>query len=244
MINNVTICAISDTHGNLPSDLPKADILLIAGDVCPATDHSVSFQGKWIANNLLPWMKARILKEEFKHIAFIAGNHDFFFQDLMEINKEDTFRKTLPQNVHYLRDNLVELEGLKIWGSPWSNLFYDWAYMKDEEGLDEIYSKIPEGIDILISHGPAWGYGDCVEQVRYNSYSGKAIKPKMENLGSKSLIKHIDRIKPQFCLTGHIHSGNHNIVERVNGNNITKFACVSILDEGYKPLYKSLTISL
>lgn len=244
MNKEVKICAISDTHGSLPSDLPSADILLIAGDVCPAVDHSVSFQGQWIGSNLLSWMKARIMKEQFKHIIFISGNHDFFFEDLMDANREDTFRKTLPKNVHYLRDNMVELEGLKIWGSPWSNFFCDWAFMRYEDGLDEIYSKIPEGLDILISHGPVKGYGDCIEQVRYSRYSGKAVEPKMEHLGSISLLKHIDRCSPKLCLSGHIHSGNHNIVERVNGNSITKFACVSILDEGYKPFYTPLIVNI
>ena len=245
MNKEVKICAISDTHGNLPKDLPNADILLIAGDVCPAFDHSVSFQGQWIANNLLPWMKARIMKEEFKHIAFIAGNHDWFFQDLMEIKKEDIFRKTLPEGVHYLRDNMVELEGVKIWGSPWSTEFCGWAFMKYEDGLDKIYEQIPEDMDILISHGPAWGYGDCIEQVRYHRYSGDAIKPKMEHLGSESLTKHIERVKPQYVFTGHIHSGNHNLVEKYNGETgtVTKIACVSILDEQYKPSYVPLVIN-
>lgn len=243
MNKEVKICAISDTHGNLPKDLPSTDILLIGGDVCPAFDHSVSFQGQWIRGNLLPWMKGMISKKQFKHIVFIAGNHDFFFEDLMNIKKEDTFRKTLPKNVHYLRDSMIKLEGLKIWGSPWCNMFMHWAFMKYEDGLDEIYSKIPEGVDILLSHGPAFGYGDCIEQVRHKKYSGDPIEPKMEHLGSKSLLKHIDRCSPKLCLSGHIHSGNHNLIQRVIGDQIVELACISILDEGYNPFYKPLIIN-
>lgn len=224
----MSICVISDLHGNLPRDLPKANILLIAGDVCPAYDHSVVFQGQWISGSLIPWMKAQ---KQFNHIVFCAGNHDWFFEDLMEIDKEDTFRKTLPKKIHYLRDSLIELDGLKIWGSPWSNMFCEWAFMKYEDGLDEIYSKIPEGIDILISHGPANGYSDCIDQ--YNE---------TEHLGSISLLKHIDRVKPSYVFVGHIHSGNHDIVERVVGNTAIKFANVSILDEGYKPFFSPLII--
>ena len=66
--------------------------------------------------------------------------------------------------------------------------------------------------------------------------------PKIEHLGSESLINHIDRIKPSYVLTGHIHSGCHDLVEKYNGDNVTKFACVSILDEQYAEFYKPLVI--
>jgi len=220
-LNKTSICAISDLHGNLPRVLPDADILLIAGDICPATQQRQ--QGQWISSNLIPWMQI----QPFKHIVFCAGNHDCFFEELMIIDKENAFRKSLPKDIHYLRDSLVEINGIKIWGSPWSKIFYDWAFMRSEEDLDKIYSKIPENIDILISHGPANGYSDRVEQYYEN-----------EHLGSVSLAKHIDRVKPEYVFVGHIHSGNHNIVEKIVDNRTIKFANVSILDEGYEPFYK------
>jgi predicted phosphodiesterase len=39
------ILALSDMHGVLPMlDTTQIDIILIAGDVCPAHDHSVYYQ--------------------------------------------------------------------------------------------------------------------------------------------------------------------------------------------------------
>ena len=35
------VLCLSDIHGNLPNNLPKADLLLIAGDICPTFDHQI-----------------------------------------------------------------------------------------------------------------------------------------------------------------------------------------------------------
>ena len=50
------ICAVSDLHGQLP-DIPKCDLLLIAGDVCPVTNHSLDFQEHWLDTEFRWWLK-------------------------------------------------------------------------------------------------------------------------------------------------------------------------------------------
>ncbi|MCK4490026.1 MAG: hypothetical protein KAU23_07180 [Anaerolineales bacterium] len=50
------------------------------------------------------------------------------------------------------------IDGTKFYGSPWQPWFYDWAF--NLQRGPEIRSKwelIPEGIDILITHGPPYG---------------------------------------------------------------------------------------
>jgi hypothetical protein len=49
------------------------------------------------------------------------------------------------------------VEGITFWGSPWTTKFKDWAFMKSDTdcpttGLGGVFSKIPEGIDVLVTH--------------------------------------------------------------------------------------------
>ena len=237
MKNEVKICAISDTHGALPNDIEKCDILLIGGDLDPATNHNRTFQQTWIYNNFIPWAKAKIDKGIVGDLIFVCGNHDFYFESLMKKDEEEVFRSDLPEHIHYLRDSMVEIQGIKIYGTPWTPSFGNWAFMTGEQQLDEIFSKIPENIDIILSHGPAEGYSDCIEQEMYNVYTGRLTSARIEHLGSSSLIHHIERVRPEWVFTGHIHSGNHNVTEKYVDGQVIKFACVSILDEHYDVFY-------
>src|SRR5207245_2060656 len=49
---------------------------------------------------------------------------------------------------------------ISVWATPWSNRFLNWAFMKAPRELEAVYAEIPEGIDILISHQPPYGFGD------------------------------------------------------------------------------------
>ena len=55
------------------------------------------------------------------------GNHDFIFQE--------SPAEVPPFAWIYLEDSGVEINGLKIWGSPWQLPFFDWAYNMEEEDL-------------------------------------------------------------------------------------------------------------
>jgi hypothetical protein len=66
--------------------------------------------------------------------------------------------------------NVVTVEGLKIYGSPFSPYFRDWAFnatpLDDggDEFMDRKFSRIPDDTDIFIIHGPPMGYGDSVSR--------------------------------------------------------------------------------
>lgn len=223
------IVAISDLHGNTPKKLPKADLLVIAGDIIPSLGHDIIQQEIWVNDIFIPY-----IENKAENVVFCPGNHDHFFEDLMKNNLEDEFRASLPANVHYLRDNAVTIEGIKIWGSPWSKEFCGWPFMKQEIGLDEVYSLIPDDVNIILSHGPAKGYCDMMEQ--YNE---------TEHLGSASLTNHIKRIQPMYVFSGHIHSGSHDpiiIVEKLE--HPTHIVNVSLLDEEYKMKYKPFEVKI
>tara|TARA_R110002073_G_scaffold128374_2_gene274096 strand:- start:242 stop:643 length:402 start_codon:yes stop_codon:yes gene_type:complete len=97
-------------------------------------------------------------------------------------------------NCIYLQDESVEIEGLKIYGSPWQPWFFNWAFnLRTPEELKEKWDKIPEDTDVLVTHGPPLGILDL-------TMDGL-------NVGCSELIKAVERIKPRAHIFGHIHEG-------------------------------------
>ena len=225
------ILAISDIHGRFP-EVPKGDILCIAGDISPSSNHSSDYQKKWMDNNFLPWCEAKINKGVVKHIVFVAGNHDLYLEDLFMINRMGKFKEKLHPNIHYLQDEMVEIEGIKIYGTPFQPEFCDWAFNRTEKELEPIFEKIPEGLDVLISHGPPMHYCDQVEG-RY------------EYLGSSSLERNIIRAKPRLTVCGHIHTGCHNLTQVTEcKNDKVEVVNVSLLDERYQVFFEVFEMDL
>lgn len=214
------ICAISDIHGNLNFAIKKCDLLIIAGDICPAfrdPNRSAISQEEFLNNKFMKWISA----QPFKECVFIAGNHDWIF----DINKYSVPK--FPDNIHYLCDSSIELFGLKIYGTPQQPIFLDWAFNRTEEQLYSYFDNIPNNLDILVTHTAPYGILDKVQ----NLYS-----PERKSYGCKVLRKKIDEVKPKFSVFGHFH-GNYGKTEE-NG---TTFINCSLLDESYdlvkNPIY-------
>lgn len=185
------ITVISDTHNkhkHCHFNLPGGDLLLHAGDISSrGYEHEIREFCKWY-NYIVT----------YQHKVFIAGNHDWGFQDNVEKTKEILdFYKT----VNYLEDNMYVVgedysTAVKIWGSPWQPEFYSWAFNlpRNSPEMWEKWLMIPENTDILITHGPAHGVLDRV-------IGG------WENLGCEMLRQRIQSVKPKIHVCGHIHSG-------------------------------------
>jgi len=200
-MSTITIAAMSDLHGYLPKVL-ECDLLLLAGDLC--SDGKERDQARWLDTTFRLWLREAPAKE----IVGIAGNHDWVFQTRPELVP------MLPW--HYLQDSGVELFGLKIWGTPWQPVFFDWAFNLEEPELEKKWALIPDGTDLLVSHGPPRGYGD--RNVRGTS------------TGSPSLTKRIEQVKPRLVMCGHIHEarGEYQLGE-------TRVVNVSQVDFQYRP---------
>ena len=239
------IIAVSDLHGELNFKTPSGDILTISGDICPVNgSHSPTTQMYWLKNHFLPWCDKLIKDGIVKHVVFISGNHDFVFKKVTT-NTTGDFYMALPDNVHYLFDSMVEIDGIKIYGTPWTPTFGNWAFMNSEDILDQSYAKIPEGLDILLSHGPAYGLSDVILKGPYKSYDDDD-----KHIGSKSLRKHLMRSKPKHMLFGHIHEAEHkpkdikSILDTDLNSAITTLACVSILNDYYEFEYEPYVITI
>ena len=115
------------------------------------TNHGLRFQADWLDADFRFWLEAAPAEQ----IVFVAGNHDLVFQ-----HEPSWVPKDLP--AVYLQDAGLEWRGLKIWGTPWQPWFFDWAFNLREPELKSKWDLIPADTDILVVHGPPFGYGDAV----------------------------------------------------------------------------------
>ncbi len=219
------IVAISDTHGYLPN-IPPCDIFIHAGDICPIYDHSHNFQKIWIHDNFWPWL----CKSGASHVVFIGGNHDFALADDPSIGNSLCSPMYWPRT-HYLNDSEAIIDGIKIYGTPWTPTFGPWAFMESESKLAERWSSINRA-DIIISHGPPRGFGDIV------SPRTKEDFPIVEHVGSEAMREVIERVQPKLFICGHIHSGFGKYA--LGGTTIYN---VAYLNDQYKPQNKPVKIN-
>ena len=214
-MKNQIITFISDTHTKhkqIEKDLPGGDIIIHSGDMS-------SVGHKHEIENFCKWFD----KLDYTHKIFIAGNHDFLF----EKNPTESYNiiKSF-DNITYLEDNLIIVNDIKIWGSPWQPEFYNWAFNLPKNGieLEEKWNNIPPDVNILITHGPPFGHLDAVINENIN-------------LGCQLLENRIEKIKPNIHIFGHIHSGYG-----YKFYNNTHFINASVLNEQYQ--YTQLPITI
>lgn len=197
---------ISDTHGyQMP--LPDGDILIHAGDLTGnGTFYAVQRELDWLN------------RQPHRHVVIIAGNHDFAFENA-RINDELTFGRII-----YLENSLVEIEGIKIYGSPVQPRFMDWAFNVDRgPAIRKYWDRIPNNVDVLVTHGPPMGILDQASPY-HNS----------EHLGCEELALAVDRVKPRLHMFGHIHGGRG--YKKFNG---TEFFNASMVNEPYHPVHEA-----
>ena len=207
------IDCISDLHGHFPP-LEGGDLLIIAGD---HTGRDTI--GEW--QNFGFWLHS----QPYKHKVWIAGNHDD------TISRNRAFAKEFACGAHYLEDEALEIEGFKLWGTPWTHRFPginpDCAAftLKQKTQLMEKWALIPDDTDILITHMPPFGIldGDGYYQ-RY---------------GCDHLRERVHNIKPKLHVFGHIHEGYGQISQ--DG---THFINAAHMTMSYYPANQPIRVTL
>ena len=213
------VTLISDTHTkhrNCELDLPGGDLLIHAGDFMNSGYNPME------AIEFFQWFD-KISNYDDK--IFIAGNHDRWMQD-----KSEEARGILTgyKTIDYLEDDSITLyfdgpngdhteDNVRIYGSPWQPDFYNWAFNlpRNGEEMKAKWDAIPTNTDILITHGPPFGYLDIP--------GGQSLQ-----VGCEMLQDRVDEIRPKIHVFGHIH-GSYGYY--YNGH--THFFNASILDERY-----------
>ena len=206
------ITAISDTHNKhnqLNGKLPGGHILIHSGDI-------TSLGRKHEVTDFIKWFD----KQDYTHKIFIAGNHDMSFDreillrnklahfEGRNVNDYDTscsegkpqwleeMLGNLPNGIYYLENTSVKIEGLNIWGSPYSPSFgYGWGFNADRgHDITQIWNEIPMDTDIVITHSPIYGYNDRTLNTN-------------QNVGCADLYHRLHEVKPHLHFAGHIHEG-------------------------------------
>lgn len=167
------------------------DIIIHSGDFSNYYDY---YKNEPETIDFLNWYAALPVK----HKVLIAGNHD-----AVAAKSYKVFKKLCDDyGIIYLENETVEIEGIKIFGTPIQPTFGNWYFQKSRDKLDKFWKNIPDDTDILVVHGPPKGILDLSEDRNHN----------LENCGCKALKRHIlTRLNLKMCLYGHIHN-NKDII--------------------------------
>jgi len=192
------IKVLSDTHTfHMEEGLHEVDLLIHCGDAADSNvllTNEVEFREFWV------WWEAY----PAKYKVFVPGNHDLY----MESPMSKSFRKQHKgqNNSWILIDETIEVEGVKIFGSPYTPEFSTgWAFNARRDKLHKRWRSVIElGTDIIITHGPPKYQLDLVDR------SGSLF----ECTGCQALARRVREVRPKYCFFGHIHD---NTTLRNNG---------------------------
>jgi len=178
---------ISDTHTfHELLEIPEGiDMVIHSGDCSNPRDP---YNNEPEVRRFIDWFGDLPIK----HKIYVAGNHDTSIEKGL-VTDDDFDQK----RIHYLENQTIEIEGIKIFGSPYTPQFGQWAFMKARHKLDRIWQiAIEDDTNIIVVHGPPRGMLDL-------SYDRDG---RMEYCGDKSLMNKVKEIEPKLMLFGHIHN--------------------------------------
>lgn len=200
----VTVVCISDTHNETPN-LPSGDILVHAGDLT-GVGHAHQLQAQ------LNWLAA----QPHQHKIVIAGNHDKLLDSRCDRdpddknNVESEERRDLDwHDIIYLQNTSATItvrkpnedgtppenigRTLTVFGSPLTPKCGNWAFWYGRDEASQVWqSRVPDGTDILVTHGPPRGHLDLAG---------------LRHIGCTGLLRELWRVRPALSVFGHVHAG-------------------------------------
>jgi hypothetical protein len=137
------IVVISDTHGlHRKLEVPNGDLLIHAGD------FTLQSKPPSIVSDFTAWLGSL----PHRHKVVIPGNHEFIL--------EEPRNRGAITNATLLVDSGVEVEGIRIWGSPVTPLYGGAFGRSNHADRKRHWAQIPDDLDILITHGPPFAILD------------------------------------------------------------------------------------
>lgn len=215
------ICAISDTHSyHRKLVIPECDLLIHAGDI--------TWKGELdIIEDFSNWLK----ELPIKHKIIVMGNHEIGLENSAKGNI--AIKMIEGSGAIYLENTSTIIDGLKIHGSPCSPFFHNWQWNRHRgKDIAAEWAKIPNDVDILITHSPPYMILDEVP---------RGVSS-VENVGCKDLLERIDQLKQlKLNVFGHIHEGaSETPMERYG----VKYVNASSCNKKYEPINKPVVIDL
>ena len=216
------IICISDTH-NKHNLIPSKYLENVDGAI-DTIIHAGDMSGRgWRVEieTFLNWYD----KLPFKNKILIAGNHDFFLEQFPEKEIKEMLAKY--PSIIYLNDSGVEIDGVKFWGSPVQPWFYNWAFNRRDKEIIPHWDLIPNDINVLITHGPIYGYLDMTLEG--------------DLTGCSYLLEKVQTLKDlKLHICGHIHEayGIYNFADGIT------FINASVLNRNYDMMNKPVNIEI
>ncbi|UNI13581.1 hypothetical protein JDV02_000310 [Purpureocillium takamizusanense] len=191
----IRVVCISDTHNAQP-DLPPGDILVHAGDLTENGSFAeLDAQLAWLAAQPHP------------HKLVVAGNHDVLLDDAFLARHparrygDARTKADLPLGppLTYLQDSSARVgvvdrpgaeKALLVYGSPWTPAYgvSAFQYARHEDPWN---GAVPDGVDVLLTHGPPRGHLD---------------RRDFHDAGCSYLAAEVFRLRPRLHVFGHIHA--------------------------------------
>ena len=232
-----TFLLLSDTHNRhdqIPAEKLPADpdiVLIHAGDLSMhGMEEEISAFNRWLGTLpyrrklLVPGNHDRFLDPRFHELwreggtlsgANRRGRVDGEKLDGVAPSEESAAEcerlRGLLSNAELLINREIDVDGLRVYGTP-AQPKRERAHcgfeVHDEQRLAAVYAEIPDGIDLLITHGPPLNFGDL-----------SAIKTH----GGSVLLQQavLERVKPKFHVFGHVHTDcgvfHHDNTTFING---------------------------
>jgi hypothetical protein len=182
--STVRIVHMSDTFNLLrPSSrhafLPDGDILVHSGNfTVNGSDDEFSLFDSWLAS----------VKDVYHYRVICLGH-----RDVKRFGTEyDVMKALLPNATHVLCHEEATILGIRFYVAPW-HWGYNFNYTLKQTAPQSAATRlndIPDNVDVLVTHGPAFGRLD------------RTIEG--EQWGSRELADALKRVKPLVHLHGHV----------------------------------------
>lgn len=213
------IVFISDTHGcqteivngkKSTLQLPTGDVLIHCGDYSSHGDAVGSMK-----------FNAFLESYVFPEIFVLPGNHDIIAET------DPLFTKSLFTHAKMVIDEPFMIGGRLAYATPWQPNFHNWAFNVERELTRvELFSKIPDETEILISHVPPYGILDL-------GFHG-------DHAGDKALLGRVKQLKNlKIHAFGHLHN-SYGMVE-MDG---VKFINCSLMDDKYRMVHRPIVVDI
>ena len=117
-------------------------------------------------------------------ILYVHGNHDTGYE------------RNPPEGCDCIDDQLIVYNGLRILGLGGCRMYRPGAHQYTEKDMRKRIRKLRwklwwhKGVDIVITHAPPQGVGDCDD---------------MAHRGFEAFLQLIDKYQPKYLLHGHTH---------------------------------------